>query len=45
MLIAKGNKSGSLYVFESCGEVGAAMVVEESKASLWHQRLGHMRKK
>lgn len=45
MLISKGDKLGSLYVFESHSEMGATMVVEDNKVGLWNQRLGHMTKK
>ena len=45
MIIAKGNKVGNLYVVETNDEVGAAMTIADSNAALWHQRLGHMRKK
>lgn len=45
MLIDKGDKLGNLYVFEGHSEVGAAMVVEDNKEGLWHQRLGHMNQK
>lgn len=44
-IIAKGNKVGSLYLFEKPTEVGAAMTVVSSDVALWHQRLGHMSKK
>ena len=45
MLVAKGDKIGSLYIGENIGEVGAAMSVEDSNLELWHQRLDHMSKK
>ena len=45
MIIAKGDKVGSLYVVETNDEVGAVMTVVDSDAALWHQRLGHMSKK
>ncbi|XP_059071644.1 uncharacterized protein LOC131868740 [Cryptomeria japonica] len=37
MLIAKGDKVGSLYVFEGRGEVGAAMAVEDSEVGKKNQ--------
>ena len=45
MLVAKGDKIGSLYIVENINEVGATMSVEDSNLELWHQRLDRMRKK
>lgn len=45
MLVAKGDKIGSLYIVENIGEVGAGMIVEDSNSELWHQRLNHMSQK
>ena len=44
-IISKGNKVGSLYFFEKPTEVGVVMTAMGSDVTLWHQRLGHMRKK
>ena len=45
MLVAKGDKIGSLYIVENISEVGAAMTIEDRNSELWHQRLSHMSKK
>ena len=45
MVIARGDKVGSLYVVETNDEVGAAMTFLDNDAALWHQILGHMSKK
>ena len=45
MLVAKGDKIGSLYIGKNIAEVGASMSVEDSNLELWRQRLDHMSKK
>lgn len=45
LVVAKRNKVGSLYVFESHAEVGLALMVEDNAMELWHKRLKHMNKR
>lgn len=44
LILAKGQKIGSLYTSKCNSEVGAAMVVVDSNVELWHKRLGDMSK-
>ena len=44
-IIAKGNKVGSLYLFERPTKVGVVKTVMDGDEAIWHQRLGHMSKK
>ena len=45
MIIAKEEKVGNLYDVETNDEVGVAMTIANSNATLWHQKLHHMSKR
>ncbi|GKC97752.1 putative RNA-directed DNA polymerase, partial [Tanacetum coccineum] len=45
LVVARGNKRGSLYMVEVPSDRINASIDRRGNAALWHQRLGHMSKK